>query len=518
MGESINLLKVKVVQFFSRKEAHIIFILISILLAYKNLFTVYFLSDDFDLLLGKYDWLSPVTGFFRPIPHLVIFLFYKIFGLTPLPFQIFSLLIHFMNSILIYTVIDKVTRNRFFALIAGLLFGPNFLISEAVFWISGVTSLLITLFYLLTILFYLNFLKDKKRIFYTFSIISFVLAFLSKENAFTLPLVLILLEIAYKPFPMLERGKYRRDLFKRLFPFFALFFGFLVIKVSSLVLVLEKKILYLGYHNIRNLRLLILSLVTFNVFNDSAFVFLDQKLMKFFSFIPDLYTKLTWSSIQAIFSLVLGTIIILLLLFLLLRGSKKVKIFLLIFLFSIGPFLLIQHTHEGSFSGFYKYPLRWYYLPAATFFIALGICFNRGYLLYSTKKRLFPVMISGIILFFGFLITTEIIKTQKRNADWGIASSITKNLLKDTFTILSGKKGKQKVIFFDLPDNFRGAYIFRNGIDSAVELMFPKNSLRIQKAEVSSSEYTTTLKSERMKKLIFLKHENGKIKEVNQLK
>ena len=52
MDQKLNLFKEKVFHFFSKSEVHIVLIMISILLAYKNLFTVFFLSDDLQELQG----------------------------------------------------------------------------------------------------------------------------------------------------------------------------------------------------------------------------------------------------------------------------------------------------------------------------------------------------------------------------------------------------------------------------------------------------------------------------------
>ena len=270
----------RIQRIFSNRHFHFILLLFVILIAYKDLFSVYFLSDDFDLILGKLNWLDPSAGFFRPVPHLLLVLLYKIFGLNALPFQIMSLSIHFLNAILIYLIIEKLIGNRYFSMAASVLFSVSFLITEAVFWISGVTSLLVTMFYLLSINLYLNFRKSKNGVFYVLMLMSFAGALLSKENAVTLPFILFMIELFCDKKKILLKHLWKS--FIKLAPVFFIMAVFLILKLDSLSDATGKNI-SIGYHNIRNFRFLILSLFTFNMFYDVPVLFIDAKIINIFS-------------------------------------------------------------------------------------------------------------------------------------------------------------------------------------------------------------------------------------------
>lgn len=92
---------------------------------------------------------------------------------------------------------------------------------EAVSWISASKVVLYSFFYLLSLIFYIHYVKEKKARLYVIAIVCFVISFGAKEQAVTLPVCLILLDF------ILNRN--RKDwwlwLEKLPFIFFSLLFG-----------------------------------------------------------------------------------------------------------------------------------------------------------------------------------------------------------------------------------------------------------------------------------------------------
>ena len=131
-------------------------------------------------------------------------------------FHITNLLLHLVNTFLVFKLIDILFKNNFIALITALLFGIHTLNVESVAWITERKNVLFTLFYLGSLICYLSYLDKKNFRYFLFTLILFVLALASKSAAVTLPVVLVLIDYIHQ-----------RDLFKRLvltekLPFFVL--------------------------------------------------------------------------------------------------------------------------------------------------------------------------------------------------------------------------------------------------------------------------------------------------------
>ena len=115
---------------------------------------------------------------------------YALFGANPTAFHLTSLLLHLINVVLVFAVLELLLNKRAFALLGALLFAIHPINGEAVLWISARKDLLSTVFFLSAWLAYLKLSIGRKR---TIIIgVLFVLALLSKVSAVTLPAILIL--------------------------------------------------------------------------------------------------------------------------------------------------------------------------------------------------------------------------------------------------------------------------------------------------------------------------------------
>ena len=143
---------------------------------------------------------------------------YQVFGLNPRIFHIDNLLLHILNTVLIFVLIVLIGRNSWVGFIAALLFGVHPLHVEAVAWIQGRKDLLFSLFFLAASISYLLFLrrKDRRTVFYVLSLVFFSCSLFSKVTAVAFPLVVFLLESH-----VLQKASDRRTV-RRSVPFFAL--------------------------------------------------------------------------------------------------------------------------------------------------------------------------------------------------------------------------------------------------------------------------------------------------------
>jgi len=168
-------------------------------------------------------------GGYTPLVFVSYALEYHFFQLDPRIFHIDNLLLHVLNTVLIYFLIFLISRNIRVSFITSLLFGIHPLHVESVAWIQGRKDLLFSLFFLGALISYLLFLRkrDKKKIYYILSLMLFTCSLFSKVTAVALPFVILLLE-SY-PGQKLDRSALRRSV-----PFFALAVVFLFLAFITL--------------------------------------------------------------------------------------------------------------------------------------------------------------------------------------------------------------------------------------------------------------------------------------------
>lgn len=131
---------------------------------------------------------------YRPIVTLSYFKDYALWKLNPFGYHLTNLILHILNSLLVYLLAVLLLKDIKIALIAGLLFGLHPVNTEAVNCISFREDLLAFLFFAGAFICYIksNSYSDKKGIrLYIISVILFLLALFSKEMALTLPLLII---------------------------------------------------------------------------------------------------------------------------------------------------------------------------------------------------------------------------------------------------------------------------------------------------------------------------------------
>ncbi len=499
--------KAGVLRLTAHPYVHLALVLFVLLAAYHRLFSSYFLSDDFNLLLGSSNWLNPQEGFFRPIPHLLIHFLYLLSGLEVFPYHLLCLIIHYLNAVLLYLILRKMVSNNYFALAGSLLFAVNFLISEAVFWISAITTLSVSLFYLLGIYIYMNYLSTLKTRFYLLAMLCCIFCLLCKENGVTLPVLLVMVDICH------NCGKGERfrlwAALKRAAPFFLITFGYLIVKTHSLSAAVARDSLSLGYHNLRNVRHLLLSLFTFNPFHDLPFLYIDITILNLFlkNPIPNLRLELDGS--QFFLPLVLGSVILIFCLYLLLKGHMKVRLSLAALVISMGPFIFIS-SHHMAYGGYFLYPLRLYYLPAAFFFIFLAVLLSRGFCWLKKRIKSMGSIVVLMVLLTMTLTLADLVRVRERSSAWLAASRITKSVLHQLEDFMPGPPGKNTLVLFNLPDNYLGAYIFRNGIHSAVKLHYPGVQVNIEVSASSPENYRVS-SARSLKDTLFIDCGEGKL-------
>lgn len=184
----------------------------AVLLVYHNSFSGVFQFDDYRVIVGQSAvhswsaWLADLPRGIRPLLKLTYMLNWTL-GPEPFGFHLLNVTLHAANSGLLFFLFLSVQRSaapsatvRQAALAAALLFAVHPALTEAVTYISGRSTSLMTFFYLASLLFYVRGSEQPagdrrgRLLLYLFSPLFFVLAVVGKETAVTLPLALLLLE------------------------------------------------------------------------------------------------------------------------------------------------------------------------------------------------------------------------------------------------------------------------------------------------------------------------------------
>jgi tetratricopeptide (TPR) repeat protein len=129
----------------------------------------------------------PLTTFSFALEH-------KFFGFNPFVYHLDNVLLHIFNSLVVYVLAQRLGLSVRAALGAALLFGVHPMRVESVAWVTERKDLLYAFFYLLSLLQYMNYVKEKMPLPYAAFFLFGILSVLAKPMALSLPLVLFLID------------------------------------------------------------------------------------------------------------------------------------------------------------------------------------------------------------------------------------------------------------------------------------------------------------------------------------
>jgi hypothetical protein len=117
---------------------------------------------------------------------------YQISGADPFCFHLVSFTFQFLNTLLVGNLAYFLTKNKWIAWAAIFFFATYFPHVVTVVWMSDLGNLLAVFFMLITTILFLKFSKQKKYLWLGVSLITFLLAMISKESALALGPILII--------------------------------------------------------------------------------------------------------------------------------------------------------------------------------------------------------------------------------------------------------------------------------------------------------------------------------------
>lgn len=164
------------------------------------------------------------VGMYQPLTAQLYTIIYTVFVSSATAFHAVSLLLHLVNILLVFFLVRIFSRKEFPALITAALFALNPLQTESVAWVSAMSNLLFSTFFLAGLITYIRYARNGKLNAYLLSLLWFVLSMLSKPAAATFPVIIIFLDIYF-------RRKLQLRLILEKLPFFiiAIIIGLVVI-------------------------------------------------------------------------------------------------------------------------------------------------------------------------------------------------------------------------------------------------------------------------------------------------
>lgn len=139
-----------------------------------------------------------VIGGYTPLTTLSFAVENRFFGMKPGVFHLNNLLLHLLCTMLVFVFMRKMETNLFVSFVVTFLFGIHPMRVESVAWITERKDVLYSFFFLLSLISYLVFYKSKRLVFYFLALSAFIFALLSKIQAVSLPLILLLIDYFFE--------------------------------------------------------------------------------------------------------------------------------------------------------------------------------------------------------------------------------------------------------------------------------------------------------------------------------
>jgi protein O-mannosyl-transferase len=140
------------------------------------------------------------TALWAPVTMLSHALVWQIVGIKPWGHHLANVLLHAINTGLVFLVLRKLTGATWRSLFVAALFGMHPLRVESVAWVTERKDVLSTTFWMLTLWAYARFVEESKAekgkpiIFYVSALVFYALGLMSKPMLVTVPFLLLLLD------------------------------------------------------------------------------------------------------------------------------------------------------------------------------------------------------------------------------------------------------------------------------------------------------------------------------------
>ncbi len=153
----------------------------------------------------RWAFTTTLMGNWNPVTWLSHMVDSQLFGLDPRGHYFISILLHGLNTILLFIFLNRITGTLWRSALVAVIFSLHPLRVESVAWVSERKDVLSAFFFMTTLLAYVFYVEKPGVKRYITIIMSFVLGLMAKPMLVTLPFVLLLLD--YWPFCRFDVGQ-----------------------------------------------------------------------------------------------------------------------------------------------------------------------------------------------------------------------------------------------------------------------------------------------------------------------
>ncbi len=179
-------------------------------------------------------FISPhsISNYFRPLQTIIYMTAYALGGLWPVPYHWINIVMHVFASLAVLWLGLLLLSDLKASIWGAFLFAAHPMHTENVAWIAGITDIGCGLFFFLSLGAYIRARRKNSpsAMWLSCSLVAFLIALLFKEMAFTLPVVVVLLDYLI---PKESTDTFSAKL-RRWLPFFGAFAFYSVLRMNAL--------------------------------------------------------------------------------------------------------------------------------------------------------------------------------------------------------------------------------------------------------------------------------------------
>lgn len=419
--------------------------IISVALYWRTLFFGFF-SDDFHLLhifsqnnnIFSY-FLTNIIGergggSYGPVYNALFIFLESVFGMRAMGYHGVMILLHSINGLLVYVFARQLLKEKYIAIFSSLCFLFFQSSVSSVAWVSTLPHVATTACILFSIVSYHFFITTKKGAWYLYALGTYFLALFSKEIAITVPVFVLILDLAFSSRETFFLSVLR--FVKRLLPFFIITLVYLVLRRYTTHIVA-------GYYGSSGLQFDMLASIK------HLFEIIIHTIVPSFLRVPFMYR--VGFHMGFLVSVAIAAIGLLMYLS---KNKKEYAVLIGLYIVASFPFLQVMFHPVNDGNDRYTYLL--------SSFLSIIIVYSLFLLMQKLRQGRY-IAIGILILFF----CTQIVFGYAKQRSWVAADAAVTGIIASAAEL---DTEQAYMIFVGLPDNIDGAEVFRNAIKEGIAL------------------------------------------------
>jgi hypothetical protein len=439
--------------------------LLSVLIYIRGL-NIQFIAEDF-LFLRQFNstfvvaWNTMLeSSRLWPVGVVYRFLMYQLSGTNPAGYHLASYVIHAINVILVYVLVNHLSKNKNLSIGTALIFAVYPRHHQPILWMAGNLVPFSSVFFLTCLIAFERFLSSSKISWFIWSVVSLVLAVLSLEGTVILFPLLICMELFF--FKIIKLRSLNRYLSSLSFS--------PIIKYIPLLLVF---VLYfaLTFSGPRSFKLSGGQLDNMDQLNAAGISGGDTYRLSFgINTIKEVAVYITYAVYPHIPlrsldpnppTIIFAGITLLLLILVLYKGTTLVRFAGIWLLLSILPY---------AFFATYGNADRYFYLSSIGFGIIVSwLVFTIANWL---RSRLHSLSSAVPITVFSIYLIASFIVAQQRIHEWKVAGEMAEDILQQAVLVLPNPEPGSTIVYLGLPKGYGQATVFLSAFVTAVEMRY----------------------------------------------